>query len=96
MMFSALLRLAGGLAFFLYGMQAMSDGLESLAGNKMNRILNGMTSSLLKGTAVGLLVTAVIQSSSAVTVMRVRPTEAAVMRPWLSTVATEGSEEVRM
>ena len=79
MIFSALLRLAGGIAFFLYGMQAMSDGLEILAGNKMNRILNGMTSSLLKGTAVGLLVTAVIQSSSAVTVMLVSLVNAGAM-----------------
>ncbi len=79
MVLSALLRLAGGVAFFLYGMQALSDGLESLAGNRMNRILNGMTSSLLKGTAVGLLVTAVIQSSSAVTVMLVGLVNAGVM-----------------
>ena len=79
MVLSALLRLAGGVAFFLYGMQALSDGLESLAGNRMNRILNGMTSSLLKGTAVGLLVTAVIQSSSAVTVMLVSLVNAGAM-----------------
>ncbi len=76
---SALLKLAGGVAFFLYGMQALSDGLEDLAGEKLSGILKSMTSDLLKGTVAGLLITAVIQSSSAVTVMLVSLVNAGMM-----------------
>ncbi|MBQ2817848.1 MAG: Na/Pi cotransporter family protein [Clostridia bacterium] len=61
--------LFGGLALFLYGMHIMSDGLEKMAGSKLKTILETLTSSKLKGLALGLLVTAIIQSSSATTVM---------------------------
>jgi len=61
--------LFGGLALFLYGMQMMSDGLENAAGDRMERILEKLTSNRLLGVAVGALITAVIQSSSATTVM---------------------------
>ena len=61
--------LLGGLALFLYGMQMMSDGLENVAGDRMERILEKLTSNRLIGVAVGALITAVIQSSSATTVM---------------------------
>ena len=61
--------LLGGLALFLYGMQMMSDGLENVAGDRMERILEKLTSNRLIGIAVGALITAVIQSSSATTVM---------------------------
>ncbi len=61
--------LLGGLALFLYGMQMMSDGLENVAGDRMERILEKLTSNRLIGVAVGALITAIIQSSSATTVM---------------------------
>lgn len=61
--------LLGGLALFLYGMQMMSTGLESAAGNKMKTILEKLTANRFLGVLVGALITAVIQSSSATTVM---------------------------
>ncbi len=64
-----ILALFGGLALFLYGMQMMSNGLEDAAGNKMKRILEKLTSNRFLGVAVGSGITAVIQSSSATTVM---------------------------
>lgn len=66
-----LLSLLGGLALFLYGMQMMSTGLETAAGNKMKSILEKLTSNRIKGVLVGAVITAVIQSSSATTVMLV-------------------------
>lgn len=66
---SIVLGLLGGLALFLYGMQMMSSGLEAAAGNKMKRILERLTSNRFLGVAVGAVITAVIQSSSATTVM---------------------------
>ena len=63
------LSLFGGLALFLYGMQMMSTGLEAAAGNKMKSILEKLTSNRVKGVLVGAVITAVIQSSSATTVM---------------------------
>ena len=63
------LSLLGGLALFLYGMQMMSNGLEAAAGNKMKSILEKLTSNRVKGVLVGAAITAVIQSSSATTVM---------------------------
>ena len=71
MSFNDALSLFGGLALFLYGMHMMSDGLEAAAGEKMKKILEKLTSSTIKGVAVGTLVTAIIQSSSATTVMLV-------------------------
>lgn len=64
-----ILSLFGGLALFLYGMQMMSNGLEAAAGNKMKSILEKLTSNRIKGVIVGAAITAVIQSSSATTVM---------------------------
>ena len=66
---SDIVTLLGGLALFLYGMQMMSNGLEAAAGNKMKRILEKLTSNRFKGVLVGAAITAVIQSSSATTVM---------------------------
>lgn len=63
------LALLGGLALFLYGMQMMSTGLEAAAGNQMKSILEKLTSNRIKGVLVGAAITAVIQSSSATTVM---------------------------
>lgn len=61
--------LLGGLALFLYGMQMMSSGLESIAGNRMKQILEKLTANRFLGVLVGAVITAVIQSSSATTVM---------------------------
>lgn len=64
-----ILSLLGGLALFLFGMQTMSNGLEAAAGNKMKSILEKLTSNRIMGVLVGAVITAVIQSSSATTVM---------------------------
>ena len=74
-----ILALGGGLALFLYGMNVMSTGLEKLAGGKLEGILRTMTSSPIKGLLFGALVTAVIQSSSAVTVMLVGLVNSGIM-----------------
>ena len=61
--------LLGGLGLFLYGMQMMSNGLEAAAGNRMKKILEKLTANRFLGVVVGAVITAVIQSSSATTVM---------------------------
>ena len=61
--------LVGGLGLFLFGMKIMSEGLQKVAGDRMRKILAALTSNRLIGTLVGLAVTAIIQSSSATTVM---------------------------
>ena len=61
--------LLGGLGLFLFGIKTMGDGLEQAAGSKMKRLLEVLTRNKLMAVLVGLLVTAVIQSSSATTVM---------------------------
>lgn len=61
--------LLGGLALFLYGMNSMSDALQKAAGEKMKRILEVLTKNPVMGALAGALVTAVLQSSSATTVM---------------------------
>ena len=69
MQITDILGLLGGLALFLYGMQMMSGGLEAAAGNRMKEILEKLTSNRILGVLVGAVITAVIQSSSATTVM---------------------------
>lgn len=64
-----ILSLLGGLALFLYGMQMMGNGLEAAAGDRLKQILEKLTSNRFLGVLVGAAVTAVIQSSSATTVM---------------------------
>ena len=64
-----ILGLLGGLALFLYGMQMMSSGLEAVAGNRMKQILERLTANRFLGVLVGAGITAIIQSSSATTVM---------------------------
>lgn len=64
-----ILGLIGGLALFLFGMNVMGDALEKRAGNKLKMILANLTSNTFKGFLLGLVVTMVIQSSSATTVM---------------------------
>lgn len=66
---SMVLTLLSGVAFFLFGMSLMGDGLKKVAGNKLELILYRLTSNPLKGVLLGTIVTAVIQSSSATTVM---------------------------
>ncbi len=66
-----ILSLIGGLALFLYGMDLMGDSLKKLAGGKLESVLASLTSTRWKGFLLGLIVTAVIQSSSATTVMLV-------------------------
>ncbi len=73
------LSLIGGLALFLLGMNLMGDALEKKAGGKLKKILENLTSNPLKGFLLGLAVTAVIQSSSATTVMVVGFVSAGVM-----------------
>ncbi len=68
-MFEIILGLMGGLGLFLYGMKLMSDGLEKAAGAKMRSILEFFTKTPLRGILIGTFFTAVIQSSSAATVM---------------------------
>jgi phosphate:Na+ symporter len=66
-----IINFVGGLALFIFGMNKMSDNLQSVAGNEMRRILKMLTNTPLKGVLVGLGVTALIQSSSATTVMMI-------------------------
>ncbi len=67
--FQILITLFGGLALFIYGMNLMSDGLQKAAGEKMEKVLGVLTKNPLMGVLAGALVTAVLQSSSATTVM---------------------------
>ena len=76
---SIVFSLIGGLGFFLYGMKMMSDGLEKAAGAKMRRILEMFTKNRILGILVGTVFTAVIQSSSATTVMVVSFVNAGLM-----------------
>ena len=74
------IQLFGGLAMFLYGMSLMSDKLEKLAGGKLEQIFEKLTSNRFKGLLLGVLVTAVVQSSSATTVMLVGFVNSGIMR----------------
>ena len=70
---------AGGLGMFIYGMQLMSQGLENAAGNKMKSLLEALTKNKVMGVLLGAIITAVIQSSSATTVMIVGFVNAGIM-----------------
>lgn len=76
----SVLSLMGGLAMFLYGMNVMSSGLEKLAGGKLEKIFERLTSNPIKSVCLGAAVTAVIQSSSASTVMVVGFVNAGIMK----------------
>ncbi len=69
MTFQMLFMLGGGLGLFLHGLKMMGDGLEKAAGNRMKRLLEVLTTNRFMGVLVGTVVTAIIQSSSATTVM---------------------------
>ncbi|MDY3861629.1 MAG: Na/Pi cotransporter family protein [Ruminococcus sp.] len=72
--------LLGGLALFLYGMNILGDGLEKLSGGKLEKTLEKMTSNTMKGFLLGAAVTAIIQSSSATTVMVVGFVNSGIMK----------------
>ena len=78
-MSSIVIPFIGGLAMFIYGMNIMADGLQHAAGSKMKKILEVLTQNKLMGIALGALVTAIIQSSSATTVMVVGFVNAGLM-----------------
>ena len=80
MNFFSILTLLGGLAMFLYGMQVMGDGLAKVSGGKLEQILENLTSSKWKAVLLGMCVTAVIQSSSATTVMVVGFVNSGIMK----------------
>lgn len=76
---STIISLIGGLGLFLYGMKLMGDGLENAAGEKLKGFLEKITSNPVKGILVGTIVTSIIQSSSATTVMVVGFVNAGLM-----------------
>lgn len=76
----SILTLIGGLALFLYGMNAMGDGLAKVSGGKLEKILENLTSNPIKAVLLGAGVTAVIQSSSATTVMVVGFVNSGIMK----------------
>ena len=78
--FFSVLTMIGGLALFLYGMDAMGDGLSKLSGGKLESILEKLTSNRLMAVLLGAGVTAVIQSSSATTVMVVGFVNSGIMK----------------
>ena len=80
MNFFNLLSLVGGLALFLFGMNAMGDGLAKLSGGKMEHLLEKLTTNKMKAVLLGAAVTAVIQSSSATTVMVVGFVNSGIMK----------------
>ncbi len=76
----SILTLVGGLALFLFGMNTMSDGLVKVSGGRLDSILERLTSTRLKGVLLGTAVTAIIQSSSATTVMVVGFVNSGIMK----------------
>ena len=76
---SIIIPFVGGLGMFIYGMQIMASGLENAAGNKMKTLLEALTKTKLLGVLLGAFITAVIQSSSATTVMVVGFVNAGIM-----------------
>ncbi len=78
--FFSVLTMLGGLAFFLYGMSVMGEGLEKQSGSSLTALLSKMTSNPVKGVLLGAAVTAVIQSSSATTVMVVGFVNSGIMQ----------------
>ncbi|MDD3218519.1 MAG: Na/Pi cotransporter family protein [Lachnospiraceae bacterium] len=78
--FFSLLSMIGGLALFLYGMDVMGGGLAKVSGGKLEKILESLTASPIRAVALGAAVTAVIQSSSATTVMVVGFVNSGIMK----------------
>ncbi|MCM1989681.1 Na/Pi cotransporter family protein [Oceanirhabdus seepicola] len=88
---SMILALAGGLGLFLYGMKVMGDGLQNLSGDKMKAVFEKITSNPILGVLTGAFVTAVIQSSSATTVMVVGFVNAGLMNLLQATAVIMGA-----
>ena len=78
--FFGVLTMLGGLALFLYGMETVGKGLEKLSGGRLERILEKLTSNPIKAVLLGAGVTAIIQSSSATTVMVVGFVNSGIMK----------------
>lgn len=78
-----LFEIAGGLGIFLYGINLMSNALKKLAGAKLRMILEKTTNTPLKGIFVGILITGIIQSSSATSALVV-----GLVRAWLNDIAS--------
>jgi len=78
--FFGVLAMVGGLALFLYGMDLMGEGLAKASGGKMEKMLESLTSNTFKAVALGAIVTAVIQSSSATTVIVVGFVNSGIMK----------------
>ena len=76
---SIIIPFVGGLGMFIYGMQIMAQGLENAAGNRMKSLLEALTKNKFFGVLLGAFITAVIQSSSATTVMVVGFVNAGIM-----------------
>ena len=77
--FFTLLNITGGLCLFLYGMKVMSDGIQRAAGERMQRFINLITGNRFMGVFTGFAITAIVQSSSATTVMAVSLVNAGLM-----------------
>ncbi|WP_461613787.1 Na/Pi cotransporter family protein [Clostridium sp. Marseille-QA1073] len=89
--FITVINLFGGLGLFLYGMKMMGDGLENAAGDKLKGIFDRITSNPVKGVLTGAIVTAIIQSSSATTVMIVGFVNAGLMNLYQATAVIMGA-----
>lgn len=87
----SIISMIGGLALFLFGMNELSEGLEKMAGGKMESVLKKVTSKRIMGLLLGCVVTAVIQSSSAVTVMLVGLVNSGIMQLSQAIGVTMGS-----
>lgn len=87
----SIISMVGGLALFLFGMNELSEGLEKMAGGKMETVLRKVTSKRFMGLILGVAVTAVIQSSSAVTVMLVGLVNSGIMQLSQAIGVTMGS-----
>ena len=74
------IKLLGGLALFLFGMNLLGNGLEKLAGGSMEKVLQRLTSNPVKGVLLGAVITAAIQSSSATTVIVVGLVNAGILK----------------
>lgn len=86
-----IINLLGGLGLFLYGMNMMGDGLENAAGDKLKGIFDKLTSNPIKGVITGTIVTAIIQSSSATTVMVVGFVNAGLMNLYQAAAVIMGA-----
>ncbi len=86
-----IINLMGGLGLFLYGMNMMGDGLENAAGDKLKGIFDKITSNPIKGVLTGTIVTAIIQSSSATTVMIVGFVNAGLMNLYQAAAVIMGA-----